>query len=145
MAKFKKGDRVRCVHPDKYGEQKFNVGDTTIVIKTNSIGITFIVEGGGIMYEDNWELATPSPIPDTVTIGGVEYIRKPKPEHVWAWGQWARVDYDVYHYGGRVIFVVGGKDRNGDVPFSCNNMILGDTDSINPQWLTYISTATTPE
>ena len=140
MAKFKNGDVVVCTRPDfGYNQKKYSVGDK-VMVQSYANGSIFIAEDG-YLYADHWELATPSPIPDTVTIGGVEYVRKPEPEHVWAWGQWARVKAQ-----GLIVFVTGPVKDNGFVPVThkcaCGH---NNTDEYMPDALTYISTATVPE
>lgn len=144
MAKFKKGDRVRCVKEDSNGEKAFHVGETVVVsvFRDN----TFYDENSNLFWTDNWELATPEPIPDTVTIGGVEYVRKPEREHVWAWGQWALVSSDSEDYDGKVCFVLGPLGKDGWVPVSFVGA-LGErnTDGLHPADLIYISDATIPE
>ena len=144
MAKFKKGDRVRCVKRDYSGERFYEVGEEVVVGFGKEC--VFYDATGGIFYNSHWELATPSPIPDTVTIGGVEYVRKPEPEHVWAWGQWARVKEGNAHYSGQKVFIVGGVDETGRVPFTSPNTVDGKPlDGFDPCMLEYIGTATIPE
>ena len=144
MAKFKKGDRVRCVKRDNNGEKIFRVGETVVVYESWSS--TFYDEDGNLLWTDQWELATPSPIPDTVTIGGVEYVRKPEPEHVWAWGQWARVSSDSEDYDGKVCFVLGPLGKCGWVPVSFIGALgKRNTDGLHPSDLTYLGTAIIPE
>lgn len=145
MAKFKKGDRVRCV------------SDNSLDINVGKVYLVDGYEDGRVYFKDDagcdrhrsayrYELATPSTIPDTVTIGGVEYVRKPEPEHVWAWGQWARVKEGNLHYSGQKVFVVGGVDEYGSVPFTSPNTVDGKPlDGFKPSMLDYISTATIPE
>lgn len=146
MAKFKKGDRVRCVKPDDFMGKFFVVGDIATVSANFSSDDIFQIEGGGLMETDRWELVTPSPIPDTVTIGGVEYVRKPEPEHVWAWGQWARVKGEGVTYDGNIVFITGGIDDSGFVPITCEEAVgEGNSDGVRPKWLTYLGTATIPE
>ena len=142
MAKFKKGDRVRCVREDDNGEKVFRVGEMVVV--SEFWNRTFRDEDGNLFWSDRWELATPSPIPDTVTIGGVEYVRKPEPEHVWAWGQWARVKEGNAHYSGQKVFVVGGVDKYGHVPFTSPNTVGGPVDGFEPYMLEYLGTVTIP-
>ena len=150
MAKFKKGDRVRRVsgHPDD--------GDMTPIGGYNIVDEDFsnIPYGSNnapkgrynVINENEYELATPEPIPDTVTIGGVEYIRKPEPEHVWAWGQWARVKGEGVTYDGNIVFITGGIDDSGFVPITCEEAVgEGNSDGVRPKWLTYLGTATIPE
>lgn len=145
MAKFKKGDRVRCVKPDDFMGKFFVVGDIANVSEIFSSDDIFQIEGGWLMETDRWELATPSPIPDTVTIGGVEYVRKPEPEHVWAWGQWARVKGAQPRYEGKVVFIVGSVNEEC-VPFVSPEELDGYPCSwIGTEFLTYISDATIPE
>lgn len=145
MAKFKKGDRVRCV------------SDVTADVHIGKVYLVDGYEDGRVYFKDDdgcdrhrsayrYELATPtpSPIPDTVTIGGVEYVRKPEPEHVWAWGQWARVKEGFFE--GRKVFVTGPIKDNGFVPVTykdCDG--INHTNGFYPAALTYISTATIPE
>ena len=139
MAKFKKGDLVRCVKPDRYREKNFIVGDIGVVDENYLHAGLFAFEGGYIMEDSRWELATsspiPFPIPDTVTIGGVEYIRKPEPEHVWKFGDWAR--HPEYGVG----FVCGKQDECYDVQMAFKNY---RTEWVNTERLTYISTAEIP-
>ena len=144
MAKFKKGDRVRCVKPEYSGERLFQIGETIVVHEIRDY--TFEDDDGNIFWTYRWELATPEPIPDTVTIGGVEYIRKPEPEHVWAWGQWARVKGEGVTYDGNIVFITGGIDDSGFVPITCEEAVgEGNSDGVRPKWLTYLGTATIPE
>ena len=81
-------------------------------------------------------------IPETISYNGVEYVRKPEREHVWAWGQWARVvGFEV-----DIVFVTGPIKYNGFVPVTykdCGGK--NHTDGIRPYHLTYISDATIPE
>ena len=143
MAKFKKGDRVRCVKEDNNGAKTFHVGETVVV--SAFWDYTFHDENNNLFWTDRWELATPSPIPDTVTIGGVEYVRKPEPEHVWAWGQWARVKEGNAHYSGQKVFILGGVDETGHVPFTSPDTVDGPVDGFEPVMLDYLGTATVPE
>lgn len=133
MAKFKEGDRVRCVVPDRYRGQIFGIGDTALVIEHKPRCALFVVEGDGIMHEDKWELATPSPIPDTVTIGGVEYVRKPERE--FKYGDWVKT-----HDKKTVGFVLG--HNYNKVACAFND---GEISWYSAHELTYISDATIPE
>lgn len=145
MAKFKKGDRVRFTKDFEYAWLQYRKGDISYVSQTPT-GRYVRLDSHALVFDAMLELATPSPIPDTVTIGGVEYVRKPKPEHVWAWGQWARVSSGSEDYDGKVGFVLGPIDKNGWVPVSFIGA-LGErnTDGIHPHDPTYISTTTIPE
>ena len=146
MAKFKKGDRVRCV------------SDKSLDINVGKVYLVDGYEDGRVYFKDDagcdrhrsayrYELATPSPIPDTVTIGGVEYVRKPEPEHVWAWGQWARVNHCCRdHFNGQTCFVLGGADECGFIPVSLRGKDgKKETDGLVSACLTYLGTATVPE
>lgn len=145
MAKFKKGDRVRCV------------SDVTADVHIGKVYLVDGYEDGRVYFKDDagcdrhrsayrYELATPSTIPDTVTIGGVEYVRKPEPEHVWAWGQWARVSSDSEDYDGKVCFVLGPLGKCGWVPVSFIGALgKRNTDGLHPSDLTYLGTAIIPE
>lgn len=90
MAKFKKGDLVRRVSGHPNDTDMTPIGENNIVDEDFSnipYGSNKAPEGRyNVIDEDEYELVTPETIPDTVTIGGVEYVRKPEPEHVWAWG-----------------------------------------------------------
>ena len=145
MAKFKKGDVVVCTKPDiGYNQKKYSIGDK-VIIQAYANGPIFRAEDG-YLYADHWELAAPEPIPETVTIGGVEYVRKQEPEHVWAWGQWARVGSDSEDYDGKVCFVLGPLGKDGWVPVSFVGALgKRNTDGISPSDLTYLGTATIPE
>ena len=143
MAKFKKDDLVRCVGDEDTG---IHLGNVYIVDGCSDTIVLFKDEGGFLRrrWASDYELATPSPIPDTVTIGGVEYVRKPEPEHVWAWGQWARVNEGCRE--GEKVFVTGPVKDNGYVPVTykdCDG--INHTNGFYPQKLTYIGTATIPE
>ena len=150
MAKFKKGDRVRRVSGYIGNIDPTHIGGFNIVDQDNC-NIPYALNKSGyggrsVINERDYELATPSPIPDTVTIGGVEYVRKPEPEHVWAWGQWARVKEGNAHYSGQKVFIVGGVDETGHVPFTSPNTVDGKPlDCFEPCMLEYIGTATIPE
>lgn len=141
MAKFKKGDRVRCVRPDYGKDRIYKIGE---LVTVNECSQSVFNSDGSFFFINHWELATP--IPDTVTIGGVEYVRKPEPEHVWAWGQWARVNGVGNYYNGKVCFILGPLDREGWVPVSFISAFgTGNSDKFRPSCLTYICTATIPE
>ena len=143
MAKFKKGDRVRCVSD---AATDIHVGKVYLVDGYEDGRVYFKDEAGCDRHRSayRYELAT-HPTPDTVTIGGVEYVRKPEREHVWAWGQWARVKEGNAHYSGQIVFILGGVDRHKGVPFTSDNVIDGPVDWFSPNMLTYISDATIPE
>ena len=131
MAKFKKGDRVRCVSD---------------VATDVHIGKVYLVDGyedGRVYFKDDagcdrhrsayrYELATPSPIPDTVTIGGVEYVRKPERE--FKYGDWVKT-----HDKKTVGFVLG--HNYNKVACAFND---GEISWYSAHELTYISTATIP-
>ena len=142
MAKFKVGDTVVCTKPDMgCNQKKYSIGDK-VIIQAYANGTIFRAEDG-YLYADHWELATPEPIPDTVTIGGVEYVRKPEPEHVWAWGQWARVK--GVRFEGLLVFVTGPIKDNGFVPVTykdCGGK--SHTDGFRPYHLTFLGTADIP-
>ena len=143
MAKFKKGDRVRCVNDRA---MDIHVGNIYIVIDVFGSSIDLHDEDGCLRSrpEDRYELATPQPIPETVTIGGVEYVRKPEPDHVWAWGQWARVSKGGFK--GLIVFVTGEVKSDGSVPVTYRDRIRGSNiDGFYRDALTYISTAIIPE
>ena len=148
MAKFKKGDRVRRVSGYIGNVDPTRIGGFNIVDQDNC-NVPYALNKSGyggrsVIDERDYELATPSPIPDTVTIGGVEYVRKPEPEHVWAWGQWARVNGGYCE--GLLVFVTGPTKDNGFVPVTykdCGGK--NHTDGFLPCYLTYLGTATIPE
>lgn len=140
MAKFKAGDLVQCVKPDYGKDRIYKIGELVTVDECSQLVFR---SDGSFFYNDHWELATPEPIPDTVTIGGVEYVRKPEPKHVWAWGQWART---VGFREDTIVFVTGPIKSNGFVPVTYKDAIgVNCTDGLQPNQLTYISTATIPE
>lgn len=131
MAKFKKGDRVRCVERDYSGERFYEVGEE-VVVGFGKEGV-FYDATGGIFYNSHWELATPSPIPDTVTIGGVEYVRKPERE--FKYGDWVKT-----HDKKTVGFVLG--HNYNKVACAFND---GEISWYSAHELTYLGTATIPE
>ena len=84
-------------------------------------------------------------IPEKIFYNNVEYVRKPEPEHVWAWGQWARVNGAQPRYEGEYVFIVGALD-DGYVPFTSPKELSGTPVTwIGAEYLTYIGTATIPE
>ena len=132
MAKFKKGDRVRCV------------SDVTADVHIGKVYLVDGYEDGRVYFKDEagcdrhrsayrYELATPSPIPDTVTIGGVEYVRKP--DRVLKYGDWVKT-HDKKTAG----FVLG--HNYNKVACAFND---GEISWYSAHELTYIGTATIPE
>ena len=132
MAKFKKGDRVRCV------------SDVTADVHIGKVYLVDGYEDGRVYFKDDagcdrhrsayrYELATPSTIPDTVTIDGVEYVRKPERE--FKYGDWVKT-----HDKKTVGFVLG--HNYNKVACAFND---GEISWYSAHELTYISTATVPE
>lgn len=83
--------------------------------------------------------------PEAIMFNGAAYIRKPDPEHVWKFGDWARLRKDTI-YPEEIVFVIGPKDRFGNVPFIFKgNIKKGNYTGTHPRFLEYISSATIPE
>ena len=76
--------------------------------------------------------------PETLTINGVEYIRKPEPEHEWKFGDWAKhPEYGVVFVGN-----VNGPDEIWCVFRNEKGWRSGT--HLSPKDLTYISSASIP-
>lgn len=84
--------------------------------------------------------------PEAITYNGVNYIRKPEPEHVWKFGDWARIKTGAT-YEGNIVFVTGPVSKeNGHVPFALDGRTTEyHCDAHYPKFLEYISSATIPE
>ena len=95
-------------------------------------------------YKSDWFGFYPSDLqpitetPETLTINGVEYIRKPEPEHEWKFGDWARhPEYGVVFVGN-----VNGPDKLWCVVRDEKCWRSGTY--LSPKDLTYISSASIP-
>ena len=147
MTKYKIGDWVKVVC-EKHKHQ-FAIGNIVTII-----GIDEDCKDTTYYAVDNknhkWWITeseiTPASEPEPeITVNGAVYILKPEPEHVWKFGDWARITQPENTYFGQVCFVLGGVDNNGWLPVS----FIGaagrrNTDGVRPNVATYISTAEIP-
>ena len=87
MAKFKKGDKAKVLFIDSDDIEKgIQVGDI-VTVDENGTTAPYVILSNGKRYpmrERRMEHYTETP--ETLTINGVEYIRKPEPEHEWKFG-----------------------------------------------------------
>ena len=130
---------------------KFYVGQRVLVTSSTFNPMPWTEEMIGKICElkergDRWAVFTPDksdywffnesdlqPItetPETMTINGVEYVRKPDPDHEWKFG-----DVAVHKKYG-VGIITRNIDDDGDVEFTCNNG--GDNQYVLPRTLTFI-------
>lgn len=98
MAKFKKGDKAKVLFIDfddvKNGIQ---VGDI-VTVDEDGTTVPYVIradESRTVLMQKQMEHYTETP--ETLTINGVEYIRKPEPSHEWKFGDVAV--HDVYGVG----------------------------------------------
>ena len=121
MYKFKKGDKAKVLFIDSDDIEKgIQVGDI-VTIDEDGTTAPYVILSNGKRYpmrERRMEHYTETP--ETLTINGVEYIRKPEPEHEWKFG-----DVAVHEkYGVGIVFGVGSKDTiifkdNGTLSMRC--------------------------
>ena len=101
MAKFKKGDKAKVLFIDSDDIEKgIQVGDI-VTVDENGTTAPYVILSNGKRYpmrERRMEHYTETP--ETLTINGVEYIRKPEPAHEWKFGDWAKhPEYGVVFVG----------------------------------------------
>ena len=103
MAKFYVGQKVLVTGSSYYNGSDLDERGSDLIGKICKVkydGYECDGEGGYISVftpdERDWWFVNKSDIqpidetPETLTVNGVEYIRKPEPEHEWKFGDWAR-------------------------------------------------------
>ena len=113
MAKFKKGQKAKVLFIDSDDIEKgIQVGDI-VTVDENGTTAPYVILSNGKRYpmrERRMEHYTETP--ETLTINGVEYIRKPEPAHEWKFGDVAV--HEEYGVG----IVTDVEDR---LEFTCEN------------------------
>lgn len=154
MDKFYVGDRVRLVKDNKAWSSS-NMWKEGVVLRTglfngrievkfyNSENEFYGIDFGNPCALELVEKADAHP--EEITHNGVIYIRKPEPEHIWKFGDWARIKPGA-SYAGSIVFVTGPISKYGSVPFARNgHHSRFHADGHHPENLEYISSATIPE
>ena len=138
---YKVGDKVVVI--DRRHGHRFNIGEIVEIREVigNSKNLHYCAENneGEEWFLGKEEITAITETPEEITINGVIYIPKPQEKHEWKFGDWARHP----EYG--VVFVCrhsGRFEGSGKVKGLAKD--TGNVEFVNPETLTYISSAETP-
>lgn len=138
---FKVGDKVKIVKDINW--HFFDIGEIVEIeeVREAHRGFFYSITNNKGVKRLVWdeEITAITETKEEITINGVVYIPKPPEEYEWKFGDWAR--HSIYG----VVFVCrysGRFEGSGKVKVLVKD--TGNIEFVNPETLTYISTAEIP-